>query len=227
MKHRLLPRAALAAAALAAAPLGPAQAQLRLEATPFAGYMIDFDMESTATLTGGPDAGPGELRREIDGGPVFGVRAEAGLTPGIGVYASAARGETGDRQDTFRGTGNNPALRVLGRGPQTVWMVSGGVSVQPLSPLFRLFAGPALTRWTDPETDESTSHVALHGGAAVAFPLTPRVSLQAGADAYLVRWDDDAIGEEFGAQYTPAVQAEVESEASMLPLIRAGFTVRL
>ena len=227
MNHRSLARAALAAAALAAVPFGTAQAQLRLEVTPFAAYMIDFEMESSATLTGGPDAGPGELRREIDGGPVFGVRAEAGLTPRIGLYASAARGETGDRQDTFRGTEDNPALRVIGYSPQTVWMVSGGVSVQPLSPLFRVYAGPALTRWEDPDTDESTNHLGLHGGAAISFPLTPRASLQAGVEGYLIRWDDDAIAEEFGAQYTPAIQAEMESEASVLPLIRAGVSIRL
>lgn len=225
-RTRFSPRALLAAAALAAVP-GAVQAQFRLELTPFAGYMIDFDMESTATMTAGGRTGTGDLRREMEGGSVLGLRAEAGVAPRIAVYATAARGESDGRDDTFFAPDPVLPLGTLRFDGYEVWMLSGGVSVQPVGPLFRVYAGPALTRFGDPDTDESTDHLGVHGGAALTFPLASRIHFNAAMDGYYIAWDDDAIGESFGAQYEPDVQAETDSEASILPVLRVGLTLRL
>ena len=226
-RTRFFPRALLAAAALAAVPCGAAQAQLRLEVTPFAGYMIDFDLEAAATMTAGGSTATGELRREIKGGPVLGLRAEAAVTPQVSVYASAARGESEERHDTFFAPDPTLPLGTLRFDGYDIWMLSGGVSFQPAGPLFRLYAGPSLTRFDDPASDESTDHFGVHGGAALTFPLASRVHFNAGMDGYYVAWDDEAIGEALGAQYEPDVQAETDSEVTIIPVLRVGLTLRL
>ena len=226
MTHRARFAPALVAAALAAVPLTGADAQARLEVTPFAGYMIDFEMQSTADLTAGATTGRGDLRREMKGGPVFGARADVGLTRQVAVYASAARGESAERRDVFFTQDGGFPLGTLTFDGYGVWLLAGGVSVQPVGPLFRVYAGPALTRFEDPDTDESTDHLALHAGAALTFALATRVSFSAGVEGYYIQWDDDAIGEGFGAEFDPDVQAETESEPALLPVVRLGVTLR-
>jgi hypothetical protein len=218
----LLRRAVLAAALALPAMLG---AQLRLEVSPFVGYMPGFDLESELTVSRDGSSAEGELRRDVDGGPAYGLRAEAGLSRAIAVYAQAAMGETGQRHDGFFSMG--PVLSPVYADYEgyDVLLLSGGISVQPVGPLFRIHAGPALVRLGE-DGEDAVTHRALQAGFAIAFDVAPRLQLTAGADEFVVMWDHDAIADGFTAEVAPSVTAESSGDHSYLPLIRLGVTFR-
>lgn len=220
----ILRRAVLAAALALPCTLG---AQVRLELTPFAAYMPGWDMESEWTVSRNGQSAEGSLTRNVDGGPAFGVRADAGFSRFVGVYAQAAVGETGQRDDNFWSMSSvMPPVAVTADGYR-VRLLSAGVSLQPAGRLFRVYGGPALVRLSEIDgRQEARTHGAIHAGFAIAFDVMPRVQLTAGADEFVVLWDDAAVADDFTAEVAPAVTAEGDSDKSFLPVIRLGLTLR-
>jgi hypothetical protein len=219
--RRGLLAAAVAACALSSGGLG---AQVRLEVAPFVGYMPGFDMESEMVVSRNGQSAAGSLRRDVDGGRAFGLRAELGVTRHFAVYGQAATGETGQRHDNFWSMGSVMLPVAADYDGYDVQLLAAGISVQPVGPLLRIFGGPAVTRLREGDED-AVSHGGFQAGFAVGFQLMPRVHLSAGMEDFVIRWDEDAIAGGFTAEVAPTVSAESTSGQSHLPLIRLGVSL--
>jgi hypothetical protein len=220
--RRGLLAAALAACAL---PSGGLDAQVRLEIAPFVGYMPGFDMESEMMVSRNGQSAAGSLRRDVDGGTAFGLRAELGVTRHFALYGQVAAGETGQRHDNFWSMGSVMLPVAADYDGYGVQLLAAGISVQPVGPLLRIFGGPAVARLREGDGD-AVSHGGFQAGFAVGIELMPRVHLSAGMEDFVIRWNEDAIAGGFTAEVAPAVTAESTSGQSHLPLIRLGVSIR-
>ena len=158
---------------------GTADAQRRIEVTPYAGYMLFGDFVK----------GPLGTSLSNSGGALLGAQLGVGLTPNVAVVANVARA-SGDIAIGI------PFLDGINVGSSSAWMFDGAVQLSmplpgravALTPFVQLGAGAMHHEVKIGLTTDATNVVGTVGAGA-DFGLTRTVGLRLMAKDYIGRFD--------------------------------------